>query len=236
MMGPPLRVIIADDHPMFRYGLAAALASATELEVVAVAADGAELINLVGRHRPDVVLTDLAMPGIDGQTATHEILAAHPRTAVLILTMSHQDELILGAVQAGARGYLLKGADREEIVRAVFTVASGATVYGAEIGERVATLLATPRPSTGSAVRPEPFSGLTTREYEVLEHVAAGRGNHEIARTLHLSEKTVRNHVANILAKLHLRDRAAAVAAARDQNIGSCPPGSPDPRHQPGSC
>jgi DNA-binding NarL/FixJ family response regulator len=121
----PVRVLVADDHPMFRYGLIAALATATEVEVVGEAADGAELLDLAGRATPDVILTDLAMPGMDGTTATRLILARHPGTGIVVLTMHEEDELLFGALRAGARGYLLKGADRAEIVRAILAVAAG---------------------------------------------------------------------------------------------------------------
>ena len=124
-MTPPVRVVIADDHPMFRYGLGAVLAAAAEVEVVGDAADGRELVALVEHTHPDVVLTDLAMPGLDGATAARQIIAALPGTGVLVLTMHEDDEALFGALRAGARGYLLKGADREEIVRAVLAVAAG---------------------------------------------------------------------------------------------------------------
>lgn len=216
MSNAPVRVVVADDHPMFRYGLCAALAASTELDVVGEAVDGAGLGILVSRLRPDVVLADLAMPGVNGQKATQMITERFPDTAVLVLTMNSEDEAIIGALRAGARGYLLKGAERDEIVRAILTVASGGTVYDKEIGQRIASYFAAgPRPGVGKV-----FEELTDRENQVLEHVAAGRGNHEIAGLLHLSEKTVRNHVASVLTKLQVRDRAAAVAKARDMRMG----------------
>ncbi|WP_198668775.1 response regulator transcription factor [Homoserinimonas sp. OAct 916] len=219
MTNIPVRVVVADDHPMFLYGLCAALAGSNELAVVGEATDGAALGEMVDRFRPDVVLTDLAMPGVDGQTATQMITDQFPETSVLVLTMNSEDEAVIGALRAGARGYLLKGAERDEIVRAVLTVASGGTVYDREIGHRIASYFAAgPRRDTRKA-----FEELTARENEVLEHVAAGRGNHEIAGLLFLSEKTVRNHVASILTKLQVRDRAAAVAKARDMRMGQSP-------------
>ena len=215
-MTAPVRVVIADDHPMFRYGLLAALAGSQELEIVGEATSGQELAALVAGLRPDVAVTDLAMPGTDGQTATAMITRDYPETAVLVLTMNAEDDAVIGALRAGARGYLLKGAERDEIVRAVLTVAAGGTIYDGDIGRRIADYFAAgPRDRTQRV-----FDALTSREHEVLEHVARGLGNGEVAHILGLSEKTVRNHVASILAKLHVRDRAAAVARARDMRMG----------------
>ncbi|MFD1505718.1 response regulator transcription factor [Georgenia yuyongxinii] len=214
-MSAQLRVVIADDHPMFRYGLRAALEGAAEVEVVGEASDGAGLVALVERTAADVVLTDLDMPGVDGYTAIRDVLTRFPDLPVLVLTMHADDDAVLGGLRAGARGYLLKGAEREEIVRAILTVAGGGTVYGAQVGRRVSELL-TQRPDPTS----RPFPELTPREEQILELVAEGLGNHAIAGRLTLSEKTVRNNIATILVKLHAPDRAAAVARARDAGVG----------------
>ncbi|WP_157155488.1 MULTISPECIES: response regulator transcription factor [unclassified Diaminobutyricimonas] len=214
-MTAPVRVVIADDHPMFRFGLEAALVAVPELEVVGAAADGPELLRLTRELRPAVVLTDLEMPGVTGAGAVAELARNHPEIGVIVLTMHADDGPVLAAVSAGASGYLLKGAEREEITRAVLAVASGGTVYGGEIGRRLADYATRGSQPAPAAVFPE----LTAREAEVLGQVAAGRSNHEIAAALLLSEKTVRNNVATILAKLHLRDRAAAVAVARDRGL-----------------
>jgi DNA-binding NarL/FixJ family response regulator len=216
-MSAPVRVVLADDHPMFRYGLRAALDAVAEVAVVGDAADGAALVALVEEVRPDVVLTDLTMPGLGGEAATAEILARFPKVGVLVLTMHADDDAVLGALEAGARGYLLKGADRDEIARAVLTVAGGGTVYGTTVGQRLTDLVVLGRG------RDRPFPHLTPREEEILALVAAGFGNHQIARRLTLTEKTVRNNVAMILTKLQVRDRAAAVARARDVGIGTGP-------------
>ena len=216
-MTAPVRLVIADDHPVFRFGLRAALDGVREVEVVGEAADGAALVALAERTAPDVVLTDLAMPGVDGRTAIERVLRTSPPPAVLVLTMHADDDALLGALAAGARGYLLKGAERDDIVRAVLTVAAGGAVYGAGIGQRI-TGLALGNPTSTPQHR---FPGLTVRELEVLALVAEGLGNHEVARRLVLSEKTVRNHVANVLTKLGVRDRAAAVARARDGGLGA---------------
>jgi DNA-binding NarL/FixJ family response regulator len=212
----PVRVVIADDHPMFRYGLKAALASSDEVVVVGEAADGRELLAVAERTAPDVILTDLAMPALDGAEATAAILARNPQAAVLVITMHEDNDALLRAMRAGARGYLLKGADRTEIIRAVLAVASGEAVYGPAVARRITEFFTgAQREQTVKA-----FPGLTDRERQVLDLVAAGCGNHDIARRLALSEKTVRNHVSAIMVKLQVRDRAAAVAKARDGGLG----------------
>jgi DNA-binding NarL/FixJ family response regulator len=215
-MTTPVRVVLADDHPMFRYGLRAALAAAPLLEVVGDAEDGDDLIALVDRTEPDVVLTDLAMPGLDGAAATRRILERHPTIGVLVLSMHDDDEAVFGALRAGARGYLLKDCDRDDIVRAVLDVAAGEAVYGGGVAQRIVDFFT----ESHQRYTAQTFPELTVRERQVLDLVAAGRGNHEIANRLHLSEKTVRNNVAVILVKLQLTDRAAAVARARDAGLG----------------
>jgi DNA-binding NarL/FixJ family response regulator len=212
----PVRVAIADDHPMFREGLAAALAAVPELEIVGAAADGTALIALVERTEPDVVLTDLAMPELGGAAATRQILQRRPGTKVIVLTMHEDDEAIYGALRAGARGYLLKGADRQEIVRSILGVASGGSVFGGEVGERIVTFFTSAQLQYSASVFPE----LTARESEILDLMAQGLGNHEIARRLFLSEKTIRNNVGAVLTKLEVSDRASAVVKARDAGLG----------------
>jgi DNA-binding NarL/FixJ family response regulator len=212
----PVRLVIADDHPMFRYGLIAALAANPDVEVVGEAGDGRELLAVADATNPDVVLTDLAMPTLDGVSATRVLLERHPDVAVLMLTMHENDEALFGALRAGARGYLLKGADRDRIVRAILAVADGDAVYGEQVARKIADFF-TSAPRTYAA---HVFPELTERERELLDLVAAGIGNHEIARRLVLSEKTVRNHVSTIFNKLHVHDRAAAVAKARDAGLG----------------
>ncbi|MEU5346523.1 MULTISPECIES: response regulator transcription factor [unclassified Streptomyces] len=212
-----VRVVVADDHPMFRYGLKAALAAGDEVEVVGEAARGDELLAVVDRTTPDVVLTDLAMPGMDGAAATRALLARHPRVGVLVLTMHEDDEALLGALRAGARGYLLKGADRTEIVRAVLSVAAGDAVYGEAVARRIVAFFTGAHRHYAAQIFPE----LTDRERQILELVATGCGNHEIARRLVLSEKTVRNYVSAVLVKLGVPHRAAAVAKARDAGLGT---------------
>jgi DNA-binding NarL/FixJ family response regulator len=212
----PVRVVIADDHPMFRYGLTAALAATADVEVVGEAANGEELLALTERTAPHVVLTDLAMPGMDGTTATRRILTRHPDIGVVVVTMHEDDELIFGALRAGARGYLLKGADRAEIVRAILAVAAGDVIYGAAVARRIVNFFTDAQRTYAANAFPE----LSPRERDVLDLIATGCGNHDIARRLTLSDKTVRNHVSAIIFKLQVRDRAAAVAKARDAGLG----------------
>lgn len=210
-----VRVALADDHPMYRFGLRAVLDASPEVEVVGEASDGAELLALVATSSPDVVLTDLSMPHMTGAAAIDELARRHPGVGVLVLTMHEDDASLFGALRAGARGYLLKGADREEIVRAVLTVADGDAVYGGAVARRVIDSL------SGTGSRAPVLPELTGREREVLELLAAGLRTFQIARRLTLSEKTVRNHVSAVLTKLQVPDRAAAVARARDAGLGS---------------
>ncbi|MFE7839570.1 response regulator [Streptomyces sp. NPDC057474] len=211
-----VRVVVADDHPMYRFGLVAALSGDHGIEIVAEAADGRELLAAVERTQPDVILTDLAMPHLDGTAAIRELFARHSDVAVLVLTMHEDDQALMGALRAGAHGYLLKGADRTEIVRAVLAVASGNAVYGQAVAQRINAFFT----QTQRAYTAQTFPELTGREREILELVALGQGNHQIARTLYLAEKTVRNHVSAIMNKLGTTTRAATVARARDAGLG----------------
>ena len=209
-----VRVALADDHPMFRFGLRAVLDASPEVEVVGEASDGAELLALVAATRPGVVLTDLSMPRMSGAAAIDELARRFPGLGVLVLTMHEDDASLFAALRAGARGYLLKGADRDEIVRAVLAVAAGDAVYGGAIARRVVDFL------TGTAARSPALPELTPRERDVLELLAAGLPTSQVARRLTLSDKTVRNHVSAVLTKLQVPDRAAAVARARDAGLG----------------
>ncbi len=206
----PVRVVLADDHPMYRYGVAAVLATADEIELVGEACDGGELIALVDTERPDVVLTDLAMPGLDGASACRQLLTRQPDLGVLVLTMHADDESLVSALRAGARGYLVKGADKAELIRAILAVADGQAVYGAAVAQRIARLFGAARPAA------PPFPDLTPREREVLDRLADGARNSEIAGQLGMTDKTVRNHVSAILMKLQVPDRTAAAIKARD--------------------
>ena len=215
MTDGPVRVVLADDHPMVRYGITAVLADAPEVEVVGEAADGEALVEAVREHRPDVVVTDLDMPGVDGVEATKRLRSSHPDVPVLVLTLHDEDESLFAALRAGARGYLLKGADRAELVRAILSVASGEAVYGAAVASRIVAFFTGAQQEYASQVFPE----LTDRERDVLGLIAAGKRNSEIAASLSLSDKTVRNHVSNVLLKLQVPDRTAAALKAKESGL-----------------
>lgn len=212
-MSAAIRVLLADDHPMFRGGLRTALEVAGGIEIVGEAASGVEAVAAAARLEPDIVVMDLAMPELNGIEATRAIVAARPRTRVLVLTMFEDDESVFAALRAGAVGYLLKGAGQEEIERALQAVAHGDAIFGASVARRVIEFMTAPR-------APEPFAELTDREREVLELVAQGWANERIAGSLVLSTKTVRNHVSNILTKLQVTDRAQAIVRAREAGLG----------------
>jgi DNA-binding NarL/FixJ family response regulator len=214
-----LRVVVADDHPVYREGLALVLDALDGVAVVGEAGDGEEAVEAAERLRPDVVLMDLSMPGLSGVDATARIVAALPETRVLVLSMHEGSDSVLAALRAGARGYLVKGATKQEIARALHDVASGGAVFGGNVAEQV---LQRATGATRSTRRgSEAFPELTDRELEVLDLVAAGLSNAAIAQRLFLSDKTVRNVVSTVLAKTASRDRAAAVLLARGAGLGS---------------
>lgn len=217
MSDEPIRVVLVDDHPVYREGLSMLLESMDGVAVVATAADGAEAIEVVDASDADVVVMDVQMPRLDGIGATREIVARHPHLAVIILTMSEDDETVFAAMRAGARGYLVKGASQQQILAAITAVAGGELVFGAAIARRISEFFAA-GPSTAPAA--EVFPQLTVREREILDLLAAGRSNPQIAQTLFLSPKTVRNNVSNIFAKLQVADRAEAIVRARDAGLG----------------
>ena len=210
------RVVIADDHPAFRRGLEQMLDGAEDIDVVGVAQTGQEAVDCVLRTSPDVVLMDIRMPGLDGIEASRRLRARGASAAVLVLTMYEDDDSVFAAMRAGARGYLLKGADQEEIVRAVRAAAAGEAIFGPEIALRVIDHFTRGTGSTAAA-----FPSLTEREREVLDLVAAGKGNATIAHELMISLKTVRNHVSNTFTKLQVSDRSAAIVRARQAGLGS---------------
>lgn len=211
----PLRVVIADDRPVFRDGLRLVVESTPGLCLVGEAAGGEEAVAAVEEFRPDVVLMDLQMPGLNGIDATRQIVAAHPQTAVLVLTLVDEDVSVMAAMKAGARGYLLKDASRADIVSAVEAICRNQMVLGSTVGQRVVEQLAARRRGPDAA-----FPHLTDREREVLDLMARGQSNQAIASRLFLSGKTVRNHVSNIFNKLSVADRAQAIVRAREAGLG----------------
>ena len=214
-MDDPVRVLIADDHPVFRDGLASLLGTQPDVTVVATAGDGAEAVALAAEHRPDVVVMDLQMPVMNGIDATRRLTETQPEVRVLVFTMGEEDGTVLAAMRAGARGYLVKGASQDEVARAISTVQAGGLVFGASLALRIADLLSGTAAPDRSA-----FPQLTEREVEILDLIAAGRNNAQIASALYLAPKTVRNNVSNILAKLQATDRAEAIIKARDAGLG----------------
>jgi DNA-binding NarL/FixJ family response regulator len=231
MSGEPVRVLVADDHPALREGLQVLLGSAPEIEVVGQAGTGAEAVRLAEELQPDVVMMDLHMPDLSGIEATRRIAQATPHIRVLVLTMLEDDDSVFAAIRAGAYGYLLKGAGREELIRAVIAVSEGEFIMGPGIAQRARTFFAPGAASSpGSA-----FPQLSDREREVLDLLARGYGNAVIAQRLFISPKTARNHVSNIFAKLHVADRAQAIVRAREAGLGGEASAAPDSqRDSPG--
>jgi DNA-binding NarL/FixJ family response regulator len=210
------RVLLVDDHPLFLDGVRAALASTPGLEVVGEAHSVAEAHVAAAEHRPDVVLMDLNLPDGSGIDATRDLLAAHPDLHVLVITMSAEDDAVVAAMRNGARGYVVKGAGRADLVQAVTTVAAGGAVFSPTVAARLGDFF------SGLAAQPgrELFPQLSEREREVLDLVARGYDNRRIAQALFLSDKTVRNHVSTILTKLEAADRSEAIQRARRAGLG----------------
>lgn len=214
-MSEPIRVLVADDHVFYREGIKTLLAArADRVVVVGEAESGEDAVAQVVEHRPDVVLMDIKMPGAGGIAATERIARDHVGVAVLILTMA-DDDSVLPALRAGARGYLLKDASVDDLVRAIESVHSGQAVLASQAADRVRRQLARPSPAAN-----RPFPQLTDREHDLLAEILRGRSNHEIAVVLGLSQKTVSNYLSNILAKLYARDRAQLAELAREAGYG----------------
>ncbi|MCC6453319.1 MAG: response regulator transcription factor [Caldilineaceae bacterium] len=213
------RILVVDDHTLFREGLAALLESAPGIEVVGVAGSGGEAVAMALDQQPDVILMDIMMPEMNGIQATRRILQAHPATGIIMLTMLEDDDSLFAAMCAGARGYILKGADKAEVLAVIRGVAEGRATFGPAIAARLThffrRLEATPRQA--NIVFPE----LTEREREVLEMIALGADNQKISETLVISPKTVSNHISNIFSKLQVADRANAIIRAREAGLGA---------------
>ncbi|WP_410790408.1 response regulator [Kribbella sp. C-35] len=219
-----IRIVVADDHPMVRDGLRTLFDAYADTELVAEAGTGREAIRAAVTECPDVLIMDLGMPDVDGFAATAEIGQVAPDVAVLVLTMSDDDRTVFAAMRAGARGYLVKGATKEEIIRAVTSVAAGEAIFGPDVARRVLSYFSAPRPEH------EPFPQLTPRERGVLDLLAQGLSNTAIATRLGLSLKTVNNNTSSIFAKLRVAGRSEAIIRAREAGLGH-----PDPQPPPGS-
>lgn len=210
-----MRILVAEDHPLFRKGVISLLSSIPDFEVVGEAATGEEAVARVEELQPDVVLMDLQMPGRGGIEATREILHGSPSVRVLIVTLFEDDDSVFMALRAGARGYVLKDADEEELVRAIQAVGRGDAIFGPAVAERVLSYFAAPH-----SAPPQVFPTLTDREREILNLIAQGHPNPSIAKHLSLSTKTVGNYVSNIFTKLQVADRAQAIIRAREAGLG----------------
>ncbi len=211
----PIKVLIADDHPMFREGVRSMLRREDSVTLVGEATTGSAAITLAAELQPDVILMDVHMPEVNGIDATRRILQQHPHIRVLVLTMFEDDDSVFAALRAGARGYLLKGADKAEIVRAISGVASGEAIFGPAIAQRLIAFFSAPQTPAPPPVFPE----LTDREREILVLMTHGLSNQAIADRLVVSLKTVRNNVSNIFSKLEVVDRAQAILRARDAGL-----------------
>lgn len=215
----PIKVLIADDHVFYREGVRAFLENESDIEVVGEAGNGEEVLAMTAELKPDIILMDLKMPGINGIEATRRIHETDPEIGVLTLTMFDDDDSVFAAMRAGARGYLLKDAGKNQVIRAIVAVKGGEAIFSPAIAGRMIKFFSAPiqsAPKKGS----DEFAELTEREFEILELVARGQSNKEISNRLSLSVKTVQNYVSSILAKLQVADRLQAMIRAREAGLG----------------
>lgn len=215
----PIKLMIADDHKLFREGLKALLAVTEDIEIIGEAEDGNTALRKCRELEPDIILMDINMPGLNGILATQQILKEHPQTGIIMLTMLEDDASVFSAMRAGARGYLLKGADPNEVLSVIRAVADGQALFGPAIAARVLGYFKELRTSPNSNQTITPFPELSDRELEVLRLISQGLNNQEIAQKLFLSPKTVRNHITNIFSKLQVADRAQAIVRAREAGL-----------------
>ncbi len=217
----PIRVLVADDHTLFREGMCAIFENVPDIEVIGQASNGHEAVKQVKSLLPDIVLMDISMPDLNGIEATEQVLALKPDTGIIMLTMVENNDSLFAAMQAGARGYILKGAEKVEVLKTIRSVASGEALFGPAIATRLTSFFQSFKQEAQPAEDAPPFPELTIREREVLELVTAGKSNHEIAGQLHISVKTVSNHISNIFNKLQVADRVQAILKARDAGMGA---------------
>jgi DNA-binding NarL/FixJ family response regulator len=214
-----IRTLVVDDHTLFRDGLCAILINESDIDVVGEAGTGREAVAQAEAMAPDVILMDINMPDLNGIEATQQILAARPDIGIIMLTMLEDNDSLFAAMCAGARGYILKGADKAEVTKTIRAIAAGEALFGQAIATRLTAFFQ----QAGASKRTDglaPFPDLTEREREVLQRIAAGENNQQIAQQLHISGKTVSNHISNIFSKLQVADRAQAIVKAREAGLG----------------
>ena len=216
----PIKVLIADDHVFYREGVRALLGSVHEVEVVGEANNGEEAIAQAKDLKPNVILMDLKMPGMNGIDATRRIHETHPSIGVLVITMFDDDDSVFAAMRAGARGYLLKDADKDEVVRAIVAVERGEAIFSPAIAQRMMQYFSSSPSAQSKKNQPDEFAELTERELEILDLIAQGHNNLTISNKLSLSIKTVQNYVSSILTKLQVADRSQAIVRAREAGLG----------------
>lgn len=217
-----IRVLIADDQAITRSGLRSLLSAVEGLDILGEAQNGEEAVELAAALQPDVILMDLRMPGVNGIEATRQIHRTSPQIGILILTVFEDDTSVFPAIRAGARGYLLKNTEQDELVQAIRTAAGGGAIFSPGIAQKVLAYLKTPQPEYPDML----FDDLTAREHEILELIAQGKTNSEIALVLHLSPKTVSNYISNVLLKVHATDRAKLMLMALEAGLGKRDSGS----------
>jgi len=211
-----IHVLIADDHPLIRSGLRTLLSATNDIQVIGEANNGQEAIALSASLKPDVIIMDIRMPDLGGLEATRHIVQASPETKVLVVTLFEDDDTVFAALRAGARGYVVKDATENELLLAIRAVNAGDVIFSASIARRMLAYFSVAQP-----VDPRPFPELTSREHEILTLIARGLNNHEIASTIYISVKTVRNYISTIFNKLQVADRAQAIVRARDAGMGT---------------
>lgn len=217
---PPIRILVVDDHTLFREGMCAIFENVSDIEVIGQASNGREAVSQVKSLLPDIVLMDISMPDLNGIEATEQVLAFKPDTGIIMLTMVENNDSLFAAMRAGARGYILKGADKAEVLKTIRSVANGEAMFGPAIATRLTSFFQSFKQEPPPTEVSDPFPDLTNRERELLELITAGKNNHEIAAQLHISVKTVSNHISNIFNKLQVADRVQAIVKARNAGIG----------------